>query len=220
MGWAKYLVLLFLISLSLASAETQSGDNGVAFAAAKSAQMCASDNVQAVYVCNGNVVRVVSSVPGQGSTFYLPDGQVVQCPIASPTNIGGQCMELLMPNFCQTDSKCGNATMPQVFPGQNNSAEQSGNATYYIIPGQAANGSGNDTAAALAPEQQNPQVPKINKAVSAVANDITIPTSSASGRVDSIINYLVYVVLFLGIVSVGVLFMLFRNSLVDEDEAA
>ena len=201
--------------LSVAFAlQTQSGDNGASFALAKSAQMCNSTNVQAVYVCTGNVVRVVSSIAGEGSTFYKSDGRVVQCPVAVPSKIGGECMELMMPNFCPSESVCGNSTAAvQIFPGTNGSAEQTGNATYYIIPGQ---GLKNDSK--LSAPTEPPQV-NTEKAVEAVKNDLSVMPPNSGTRFDAIAGYLAYVVLFLGIVSVSLLFMMFKNSLTDEDSA-
>jgi hypothetical protein len=220
MGWAKSLAIsLFMLALSFAMVEVPFGDNGASFAANKSAGMCAADDVQAVYVCIGNVVRVVSSVPGEGSTFYYPDGRVIKCPVAAPTQIGGECVQLLMPNYCAAQSKCGNSTaVPQIFPGQNDSAEQTGNSTYYIIPGQSASDTQDDTPAAVSPPAP-PKPPK--KPVATVAkNDLEMPAATSKGNLDSVLGYLVYVILLLGVVTVGVLFFLFRNSLSEEGEGA
>jgi hypothetical protein len=219
MGWVKSFVLisLFMLCLSFAMVTIPFGDNGASFAANTSAAMCNSSDVQAVYTCIGNVVRVVSSVPGEGNTFYKPDGRVVACPIAAPTKIGGECVQLLMPNFCGVETVCGNSTaIPQVFPGQNDSAEQSGNATYYIIPGQAASDQKNDTVAVVSPPQQKTP-PKKEVVATVVKNEIQMPAENTTGKLDSVLGYLSYVILFLGILTVAVLFMLFRNSL-EEDE--
>jgi hypothetical protein len=174
-----------------------------------SARQCKADGVQAVYVCNGNVVRVVSSIPGEGSTFYKPDGRVISCPAAVPSQIGGECMQLLMPNFCPAGSRCGNSTAAQqAFPGQNDSAEQIGNAS----PVENRT-SGVETMPVL------PKAP--DKALAALAkNEIEVPAVTSNGKPDSVVGYLAYAILFLGIVSVGVLFLLFRKSLAEDDEGA
>jgi hypothetical protein len=209
------LAVILMLSISFAITQAPIGDNGASFAESKSAQMCEADSVQAVYVCTGNVVRVVSSVPGRGSVFYKSDGRVVECPIAVPSEIGGECMQLLMPNFCPAQSVCGNSTAAtQIFPGTNGSAEQTGNETYYIIPGQETSLK-NDSPETIAPK---PVVPvKTDAAVAAIKNELMVPTTNTGNKLDTVVSYLAYVVLFLGIVSVSLLFMMFRNSLSDEE---
>ncbi len=204
MHWARCLaVILMLVALTFSQ-------NSTSFAQNKSVEMCKSANVQAVYVCIGNVVRVVSSVPGEGSTFYKPDGEVVQCPVATPTQIGASCVQLLMPNFCPAQSVCGNSTA-QIFPGTNGSAEQTGNSTYYIVPGQGAS-SNNSTIST-----PNEVVP-VNKEIPAPANsnNVTITPQNPGNGLDTIVSYLVYVIFFLGIIAVVLLFMMFRKSLSEE----
>lgn len=217
MGWVKssYIILLMILSLSHAAATiyVEPGDNGKAFAENISVAQCAAANVQAVYVCTGNVVRVVSAIPGEGNVFYKPDGRVVKCPTLPPTQIGGECMQLLMPNYCPGESRCGNTTMPQVFPGQNDSAEQKANDTYYIVPGQAASDA-NNKSEIVAPEPQKPQKQKVT--VSEVKNEIDMSAPKSNGNIDNALNYLVYAVLALGLGSVVVLFLMFRNSLSEE----
>ena len=220
MGWAKTftIISILLLSLSFAMVEVPMGDNGASFAENTSAKMCDGDNVQAVYVCNGNVVRVVSSVPGEGNIFYKPDNRVVKCPIAAPTSMGGECMQLLMPNFCSSESKCGNSTaIPQIFPGLNDSAEQNGNETYYIIPGQAASDQKNDTVEVVPPKP--PQPPKKDLATTITKNELTLPATTSKGNLDSILGYLGYVIMLLGVVTVAVLFVMFRNSLAEDEES-
>ena len=60
----------------------------------------------AVYVCNGNVVKAVSSDSGEGPVFYKPDGRVIKCNPASPSVMGAECVQLLSPNLCPTASVC------------------------------------------------------------------------------------------------------------------
>lgn|SRR5208283_1635940 len=204
MNWARCLaVLLMLVALTFSQ-------NSTSFAQNKSAQMCNSSNVQAVYVCIGNVVRVVSSVPGRGSTFYKPNGEVVQCPVAAPTQIGASCVQLLMPNFCPAQSVCGNSTA-QIFPGTNGSAEQTGNSTYYIVPGQGA--SSNNSTVSPTP---NVSAPVKEVVAPATWNNVTITPPNSGSALDNITSYLAYVILFLGIVAVVLLFMMFRKSLSEE----
>jgi hypothetical protein len=98
-------VILVLASIAHAVVLT-SGDGGSAFATDTSFQKCADPNVMAVYVCSGNVVQVVSSAPGEGSTFYKPDGQVVYCPDVSPSEMGAECVQLFSPNLCPPVNVC------------------------------------------------------------------------------------------------------------------
>ena len=204
MNWARCLaVFLMLVALTFSQ-------NSTSFAQNKSAGMCNTSNVQAVYVCIGNVVRVVSSVPGAGSTFYKPDGEVVQCPVAAPTQIGASCVQLLMPNFCPTQSVCGNSTA-QIFPGTNGSAEQTGNSTYYIVPGQGV--SSNNSTVSPTP---NESAPVKETAAPATGNNVTITPPNSGNALDNITTYLSYVVLLLGIAAVVLLFLMFRKSLSEE----
>ena len=79
MGWVSNLALLLIFMLPLSFATVievgegvaESGDAGSEFVNVTAEEMCQEENVQAVYRCLGNVVRVVSSVPGEGSTFIL-----------------------------------------------------------------------------------------------------------------------------------------------------
>ncbi|MFN7991802.1 MAG: hypothetical protein U0R44_06635 [Candidatus Micrarchaeia archaeon] len=218
MGRVSY-VSLFVLLMALASVSfaelIQSGDNGASFANATAAAKCREPDVQAVYKCLGNIVRVVSSVPGEGSTFYKPEGKVVRCPVVQPTQMGAECLQMLTPNYCPVQAECGAAPVPQVFPGQNDTAEQKGDADYYVVPGKAATEAANLTDAPQAP-QPKPDPPK--KASQLKGNDLEVP-SPPKNSLDTPVNYLVYVVLLLGVGAVGVLFMLFRNSIADEEEA-
>jgi hypothetical protein len=216
MRWVGYLSLLLMLSASFA-AIIESGDNGAAFVDETAAAKCQEPDVQAVYKCLGNVVRVVSSVPGEGSTFYKPDGRVVSCPVVAPKDMGlagGECMTLMVPNYCPTQAECGAAPVPQVFPGQNDTAEQTGDSDYYIIEGQGA--SGNTTEAAPASPAETKPAPK--KSTVPMNNELEIPSGSvgSAGNLDKPLGYLVYIVLLLGVGSVGVLFFLFKNSMADE----
>ncbi len=203
MSWIRSIAV-FLMLAALAFSQNST------FAENKSMEMCSSANVQAVYICIGNVVRVVSSLPGAGSTFYKPDGEVVECPIATPTQIGASCVQLLMPNFCPSTSVCGNSTS-QIFPGMNGSAEQTGNSTYYIVPGQGA--SSNNSTVSPTP---NVSAPVKKAAAPQIENNVTITPPTPVSGLDSITGYLAYVILFLGIVAVVLLFMMFRKSITEE----
>jgi hypothetical protein len=214
MRWVGFVSLLLMLSASFAVIIIESGDNGAAFVNETAAAKCQEPNVQAVYKCLGNVVRVVSSVPGEGSTFYKPDGRVVHCPVVEPKDMGGECLALMAPNYCPTQAECGAAPVPQVFPGQNDTPEQTGDADYYIIEGHAA--SDNTTAQVAPPPPQVKVEPK--KSTVPMNNELDIPSASkgSAGNLDTPLNYLVYIVLLLGVGSVGVLFFLFKNSMAED----
>ncbi|HSB47370.1 MAG TPA: hypothetical protein VLD37_05120 [Candidatus Bilamarchaeum sp.] len=214
MGWVRYLSVLLMLSASFAVTIIESGDGGAAFVNETAAAKCQEPDVQAVYKCLGNVVRVVSSVPGQGSAFYWPDGRVAYCPVVEPKDMGAECLAMMGPNYCPTQAECGAAPVPQVFPGQNDTAEQVGDSDYYIIEGQAA--AANESAQIAPPPPPVKTEPK--KSTVPMKNELEVPTSSKApaGNLDSPLNYLVYIVLLLGVGSVGVLFFLFKNSMAED----
>jgi hypothetical protein len=100
----------------------ESGDAGASFAANTSLAKCNEANVAGVYMCTGNVVNVVSSLPGAGSTFYKPDGRVISCPVVAPSQRTGECVQLTSPNICGNVSVCKaqapetNASQPEPQP--------------------------------------------------------------------------------------------------------
>jgi len=217
MGWVTYLSLslLLLLPASFAVIIVESGDDGAAFVNETAAKMCLEPNTQAVYKCFGNIVRVVSTVPGEGSTFYKPSGKVVSCPVVAPSQMGAECIQMMAPNYCPTQAECGVSPAPEVFPGQNDTPEQTGDADAYIVPGQAASDNmTNATAAPLEPEQPPAETKK--KVTILKDNELEAPATTKN-NLDSPLGYVVYVVLLLGVGAVGVLFMLFRNSLAEDD---
>ncbi len=218
MGWGKLLsltvVLVLLSSLSFADI-ISSGDSGAQFVNDTAAAQCRQPDVQAVYKCLGNIVRVVSTVPGGGSTFYKPDGRVIHCPVVPPSQMGAECLSLMGPNYCPEQAECGESPAPAVFPGQNNTPEQTGDASAYIVPGKAASDPQNETSLAPAPAPQ--PLPTAKTSV-IKPNSLEAPDSAPKTNLDSPLGYLVYIVIALGIGSVGLLFFLFKNS-ISEDES-
>jgi hypothetical protein len=212
MGWVRFISLSLLLVLTISfAAVIESGDNGAAFVDSTSAAKCQEKDVQAVYQCLGNVVRVVSSVPGEGSTFYKPDGKEIRCPVVPPTDMGAECLQMMTPNYCPVQAECGVSPAPEVFPGQNDTPEQTGDANYYIVPGQAAS----DNISQENPSEQpapEPYIPRKRNATNS-SNDVDVPVASVSGNLDAVIGYLVYGIVILGVGALIVLFLLFRNSL-------
>ncbi len=102
------LILLAILLAGLVSAVIiESGDAGERFAAEKAEEMCGEPGVESVHICLGNTVRVVWSDESKGVTFYEPEGNVVNCPPVAPTQMGGECIQLMHPNYCPLESVCG-----------------------------------------------------------------------------------------------------------------
>jgi len=121
-------LFLVLLVASIAFADyIQSGDGGAAFAADLSIQKCKDQNVSAVFICSGSVVKVISKNADEGMTFYKPDGSVVYCPDVLPTDMGAECVQLLGPNLCPSKSVCPstngtNVVQQPIPPGMNETA--------------------------------------------------------------------------------------------------
>ena len=204
-GWARVIfILITMLSVSFAYV-LETGDGSKEYAEQTAADKCNEENVQAVYLCLGNTVRVVSSVSGEGSTFYKPDGTEVHCPVVPPSEMGAECLKLMMPNYCPTEAECGESPAPQVFPGQNDTPEQTGDLDYYIVNETVASDAEEE---AVVPAKTEPKP----SSVKGSEHETEIPTASPSG-IDAALNNLVAVVLLLGMLSVGILFMLFKSSL-------
>lgn len=220
MGWVSNLALLLLFMLPLSFAAVievggsvaESGDAGARFVNVTAEEMCHAPDVQAVYKCLGNVVRVVSSVPGEGSTFYKPEGKMIYCPVVEPTDMGAECLQMMTPNYCPVEAECGASPAPEVFPGQNDTPEQTGDLDAYIVEGEAATGTVEEPAV---PEPE-PYVPRVRETTD-VSNEMNITANTAASSVDGMFGYLFYVVLLLGLGAIGVLFMLFKNTLAEEE---
>ena len=206
------LAVLMLFTTSFA-AIIESGDNGAQFAEDTAAAYCHAENVQAVYHCFGNVIRVVSTVEGEGSTFYKPSGVVVHCPVVAPTDMGAECLQMMTPNYCPTEAECGAAPIPQVFPGQNDTPEQVGDDDYYIVDGEAA--SDNVTEEIEEPvvidEPEESYVPE--KEPPELVNNEEVLPAATENKVDNLLGDLAIVILVLGVLAVVILFMLFKKSI-------
>lgn len=120
---AILFTILLLVSSSVYAVILTSGDSGEDWARELAVEKCKEQNVGAVYICLGNVVKVVSTEVGAGSTFYKPEGKIVSCPVVAAPELGAECIQLTMPNYCPGDSVCGEAE-EQVFPGHSDFDEQ------------------------------------------------------------------------------------------------
>jgi hypothetical protein len=212
-GWAR-AIFIVLIMLSVGyCAIWQSGDGGEQFAIDTAESQCQEENVQAVYMCLGNIVKVVSTEPGEGSTFYKPDGKVVHCPVVAPPEMGAECLQLMMSNYCPEEAECGESA-PQIFPGQNDSPEETGDADYYIVEGEAASDELEEPEEVLEPtpvvEPPKKKSPKLDE-----PNEEDIPAATP-GSLEFALSNLIWMVLFLGLVTVGILFVMFKKSVNEE----
>ncbi len=69
----------------------------------KAKEFC--DNENKVYVCS-DYIRVVSIVPGAGSTFYKADMKEVKCPVVAPDSMTEECKQLTFEPDCEEKEIC------------------------------------------------------------------------------------------------------------------
>lgn len=206
-----FLSLVFLTQIVF-SAIVESGDNGVQFASDISREKCALAQTQAVYICKGNVVKVVST--DQVSTFYKPDGRVVTCPTgATPAQMGAECVQLQMPNICPNESVCGQSTQTS-FPGQNTSSTTYDGEGEIVTTNNTEPAMNNSNEPAMGTNNTNEQIVNTNTQVQEnqpVNEQIinSVPTKS----LDNAPNNLIYIIVGLGFASLIVLFFMFRKTL-------
>jgi len=191
--WERSIVI-FLMMLNVSFAVIiESGDAGEEFSLDMAELKC-QEGADAVYVCLGNVVKAVSP---NGSTFYKPDGKVVYCPDVAPSEMGAECVQMLVPNYCPEESRCG-ASEPEVFPGlDTNETAPVDNATV---------------------EELEPAQPAAQPESTAVytSDENEFDATAAPAQFEFALGNLLWVVLLLGASSVGILFMLFKKSMEEE----
>lgn len=229
MGWERKILPIFIMLLGFSFAYViESGDNGAQFAADKASAVCAEGNAEAVYVCLGNVVKAVSSDPSIGSTFYKPDGKTVSCPVVAPTDMGGECLQMMVPNYCPGASVCGDSP-EKVFPGQNGTPEQAVIPTYTqplpTLPDSGSNASAVVSPPIAPPKKNSTAGVFVSHTGSSAVDPVTGSNSDRAPQAlpntfDFALDNLLLIVLGLGIAGVAVLFALFRNSLSEEEEKA
>ncbi|MFH1394008.1 MAG: hypothetical protein ABII71_00300 [Candidatus Micrarchaeota archaeon] len=198
-AFAFFMFLVLLSSAAFAAILT-SGDGGAEWAQVTAREKCQEENVGAVYLCLGNVVRVVSTVPGAGSTFYEPDGNIARCPLVSPSEMGAECVQMTMPNYCPDEVVCGEAE-EHVFPGHS------------------------DYEAVMEPEEApeptpEPEVPEPALISSDEPEDEPAPQKADERKTtkpetvtdESIFSNLAFMVLVLGVVAILVIYFLFRRT--------
>lgn len=204
------LLVIFSISSIAFSAIVESGDNGKQFAADTSTMKCQEMQTKAVYICKGNVVKVVAQ---DGlNTFYKPDGRVITCRDgASPAQMGAECVQLLMPNICPTQSVCGASTSTP-FPGANTSSTTiNTNGTVVTTTPDPVEITTPQTQQPETNNQSTNQQPTQNNEEQNTNEDIvtTYPTRSLDAAPDN----LTFIIIGLGLASLVVLFFMFRKTL-------
>ncbi|NYZ74355.1 hypothetical protein H0O00_04385 [Candidatus Micrarchaeota archaeon] len=191
---AGIIILLLMLSLSSAVLIESAGMSG--FANDTVTAKCLEPDVKEIYLCSGDVVKTVSAVPGTGSTFLRPDGKNITCPDVAPSQMGAECMQLMVPNYCQLQMDCREFAAPMK-PEENTTVV-------------------NDTAPS--------PVDDANKASSKPAAEPAKKSESGppgvlkyNGEGESLLSYLAAFIAVLGIAAVGILFVLFRKSLAEEE---
>lgn len=190
-------ILLFILPVS--GVYVVQSDNSSEFANSTASAKCNEEDTQAVYICSGNVVRVVSYAGT--STFYRPGGSVVHC--SSPST-SAECFQMLTPNYCQNQVECGNETY--VSPPEEEEAVPTEQPTPPPPPPPAT-----ATENISNQSQTSPPQPNVTRRTT---NDLTAPTPTPSNFEFSL-DSLVTVLLVLAVVSVVLLFSLFKKSLVE-----
>lgn len=163
----KPLLVLLLLSGIYSAALTISGDAGEQWSKDKAQEMCTRSDIASVYICLGNVVDVVWEDTSKGSTFYKPDGGIIECPPLAASERNAVCIQLMMPNYCTLDDNICGERPPEEFPGgqteeQNNEstvqqppAEQNETPTVEPTPHITARNKTNDSGNGLVLIQPN-----------------------------------------------------------------
>ncbi|MFH1521010.1 MAG: hypothetical protein ABID61_05170 [Candidatus Micrarchaeota archaeon] len=201
----KYVFLLVLMLTISFAAIWESGDGGKEFAKNTIEKMCIEPDTAAVYSCNGNVIRVVSSTSGAGSTFYKPDGRIVNCPEVSAPAMGAECLQMMMPNYCPQQEQCGESNATIVFPG--NDLETP------VVEPEPVEPEENNTV--VQPPVEPPVTPPPTPPViePPPVEPTVNPTPIIKTGTENPMNFVLPIVLLLGVAAIIILFMLFRNSI-------
>ena len=193
-------VLLMLAGLQFAL--IMSGDAGEEWSKEKAQELCKEEGVGGVYICLGNVVDVVWEDESKGSTFYKPEGTIINCAPDAPTEMGAECMQLMMPNYCTLDNNvCGTET-PEVFPG----GETEGEILY--------NGTPEETEEVTEPEETTTEektTPEEKKKTVVVVGESS-GTQTIVPTMDNTLNDLIIIVFVLAVVAIIVLFFIFKRT--------
>ncbi len=197
----KMALVLILISAVSVAVIVDSSDAAKAWANTTALAKCSEQNVDAVYTCSGNVVRVVSFLDGGGSTYYRQDGKVTTCPLVAPGATTAECQMFSTPNYCVNTPVCRGSTTPTQPEQQTNQTPTVPSTQNVTRPTQPASDQ-------TAPSPIAPQ-PPVNTPPAAK------PPSNQNTSAQNPVDNLLLIVVGLGLVSIIVLFTLFRNTLKD-----
>jgi len=200
----KLLFMLVMLAGVMQAVLWTSGDAGEAWSKEKATEMCARSDVAGVYICLGNVVDVVWKDESKGSTFYEPEGSVVNCLPVAPTDMGAECMQLMMPNYCTLDDNVCGYVAPEEFPG----GETEGELIYDGTPVQ--------------PETTTPPKETTTQPTETPAKTTTEPkvavevreggTAPAAVNVEQTLDTLILGVVGLGVLVLIVLYFVYRRT--------
>lgn len=198
----KLLFMLVMLAGVMQAVLWTSGDAGEAWSKEKATEMCARSDVAGVYICLGNVVDVVWKDTSKGSTFYEPEGNVVNCPPVAPTDMGAECMQLMMPNYCTLDDNVCGYIEPEEFPG----GETEGELIYNGVPAEEET-----TPEEPAPvvETEPPSQPTQPQVTVSVKDETTAP---AAVSVEQTLDVLMLSIVGLGVLVLIVLYFVYRRT--------
>jgi len=195
-------VLLMLAGLQFAL--IMSGDAGEEWAKEKASGLCNDSEVAAVYICLGNTVSAIWKDESRGTTFYEPEGNVVDCPPGTPAEMGAECMQLMMPNYCTTDNNVCGDTEPEEFPG----GETEGELIYNGTPEEP--GETPKEPEPAEPETEDATEPEKKKTV--VVGESSGATQPIAPAMDDTLNKLIIIVFVLAVISIIVLFFIYKRT--------
>jgi hypothetical protein len=204
MNMKPFLVLLMLSGIMYAALWT-SGDAGEAWSKEKAEEMCAREDVAAVYICLGNTVSVIWKDESKGTTFYEPEGNVVNCPPVAPTDMGAECMQLMMPNYCRVDDNVCGYLAPEEFPG----GETEGELVYDGVPAEEEEPE--EEVTPPVEEEEEPETPARPTGVTVEVGNGG-ETAPATTEMGDTFDSLIYVVGGLAVLVLILLYFVYRKT--------
>jgi len=195
------MLLLAIMLVGLVSAVViESGDAGEQFAKDKADEMCREPGVDGVHICLGNTVRVVWSDESKGVTFYEPEGNIVNCPPVPPSQMGGECVQLMHPNYCPEESVCGDIE-PVEFPGGTE-----GEIIYNGSPVEE------EEEVITTPADVVEEEPETEEGTGEIVVPFGGGTTTTAGTEGEAYDWLVIIVVVLALVALVLLYLAFRRT--------
>lgn len=200
MNLKTIFVLLMLAGLQFAL--ITSGDAGEEWAMEKAEEMCRNSEVAAVYICLGNTVSVIWEDESKGTTFYEPEGNIVNCPPVAPSEMGAECMQLMMPNYCTTDNNICGSIEPEAFPG----GETEGEIIYNGVPVEEETEEPEETT------QEETEETKPADTGKTVLVEPSTGTTSAAPTAEGTLDNLILIIFGLAVVAIILLYFVFKRT--------